>query len=273
QFSRALDEDLYADAVYGIITGYEAADAMRAIKEFVIAKTGVIAHQGFDFTGFHDPSKYPGYRHFYQSVYTSEGGNFYPGHQVIPPDETVHKVEEAIEGEIDRVITYSNWLNKDSLTIKVPGGGEIKGVFDFFSTSGHGNIDSWQVQFPSAQVEGFIRSNAGRLFGDPKSGADIPINSPVPKIYLATGNCLIGTPDNINNMVYAWFHTGHAVNMFGYIVTSSYGYMGWGNYERFVHFPGKYSAAETFFITNQSLLYDINAGTMGTNKAQLEHYR
>ena len=273
QLCRDLDEDIYADAVYGIITGYEAADALRAIQDSVIVKTAIIAHQGQDFSGFHDPSGFPGYRHFYQTVYTSEGGNDYPATQYNFADGTVFKENKALDNQPDRVITYSNWLNSDSIKISVPGQGEIAGTFDLFSTSGHGNINSWQAQFPSPQVEGFIRSEAGTLYGDPQSGDDITITVKTPKLYLATGNCLIGQPDDVDNMVYAWFHTGRAVNMFGYIVTSGYGYMGWGNYERFVHFPGLYSAAECYFITNQSLLMDINNTTPGVDISQLEHYK
>ncbi len=265
KLSRELDSDIYADAVYGIITGYEASDAMRAINDSVLVETAVIAHSGQDFGKFHSTSKYKGFRHFKQAFYSSEGNGKqgYPASQYCFSDGTEYFENKVLinkEGETDKAIIYPNIFNSGKIDITVPSQGKIEGTPDFFSTSGHGNINSWQIQFSGRpSYDGYFRCNAGQLYGSPKSGSRVNINSKKPVIYFATGNCLIGKPDNINNMVYAWFHTGRAVNMFGYIIPSSYGYMGWGCYERFVHFPGKNNPGETFFITNQCYLYDLEA--------------
>ncbi len=254
EMCRDLDEDIYGDAVWGIITGYEAADALRAIDTTVLIKTLVSgngneeefdAQQGIGFleteSGNHVRYKF------------SDGKM----HTMVNPD-----FDES------RVTNISNLLN-DGVNIEVSGYPTLQGPVDLLTTSGHGNINVWLA----SNDEGTIGSNAGNLTGNPSGGSAIPINSPNPKCYCAHGNCLIGNPNNINNMVYAWFHSGGAINMFGYLPTTHFGYMGWGFLDRLRDLKGYNSYPETFYITSQCLHYDIINNAVGQSASNLDFDR
>jgi len=258
QMTRELDNDPYGDAVWGIITGYEAGDALRAIHDSVTIKTAVGGHYIKNSGKPEEP-----YRPYYQAIGTFEAFQeaSYPGDHVAYSfsNGTVKTMRnDPAHINNDRITTFTSWFNSDSIIIEQNNQPSLRGTFDFFTTSGHGNLGSWQAHYPRVAPEGYLMSDHGQLYGKPYNGSNIAINSKSPKVYFATGNCLIGNPDKIDNMVYAWFHTGRAVNMFGYMVESWFGYMGWGTLDRFVDFPGLNNPAESFFITNQSLLFDKN---------------
>jgi hypothetical protein len=121
----------------------------------------------------------------------------------------------------------------------------------------------WQAHYPVPASEGYLVSQNGQLYGSPHTGNAIAINCQTPKVYLATGNCLIGNPNGTGNMPYAWFHTGRCVQMFGYIIETNYEYLGWGQWFRFSEFPGVYNVAESWFITNNSMVFDLYNKTSG----------
>lgn len=268
QMTRELDDDPYGDAVWGIITGYEAADAMRAIRvrQYQI-KTVVGA-----FCTSNPYPQNPPYRPFYQAIGTfeTEGG---PHVRYSFSDGTVIDTMDPANIDTDRVVTFANWFNQETLNIELPGHPPLEGPFDMFVTSGHANVNEWQAHYPIPDGEGYIRSFNGRLRADPRNGEAIYINSTNPKVWLCPGNCLIGNPRSINNMVYAWFHTGGGTHFMGYMVTTWYGYQGWGTYDNFIIFPGLTNPAEAFYQTNQCLLFDQINNTPGTDSSGLAYDR
>jgi hypothetical protein len=265
--ARALDGDPYTDAIWGIVTGYTSADAMRAIHDSVIVKTTLSAY----LTAMTNPTPAnPPQRWYYQSIATYEPWqDFTPPWNIDQlvynlPDGTVKTMKnDSANIATDRIVTFSQWLNAKSIDVKIPGGGEITGPVDLFTTSGHGNVNVWQAHYPVPASEGYLVSQGGQLYGSPYQGSAIPITCQTPKVYLATGNCLIGNPNGTGNMPYAWFHTGRCVQMFGYIIETNYEYLGWGQWFRFSEFPGVYNVAESWFITNNSMMFDLINKTAG----------
>jgi hypothetical protein len=265
--ARSLDSDPYTDAIWGIITGYAAADAMRAIKDSVIVKTTVSAY----LTAMTNPTPAnPPQRWYYQSIATYEPWqDFTPPWNIDQlvynlPDGTVKTMKnDSANIATDRIVTFSQWLNAKSIDLKITGGGEISGPVDLFTTSGHGNVNVWQAHYPVPGSEGYLVSQNGQLYGSPYQGNAVAINCQTPKVYLATGNCLIGNPNGTGNMPYAWFHTGRCVQMFGYIIETNYEYLGWGQWFRFSEFPGVYNVAESWFVTNNSMMFDLINKTPG----------
>lgn len=253
EMCRTLDSDPYGDAVWGVITGYEAADALRAVKNTVVMKT-LISGNGNE-----------------EEWDALQGIGFLeekPGNTVRYKFSDGEVIQETVNPDFDvsRVTNISNLLN-NGLDIKVDGHPDLKGDVDLLTTSGHGGKTVWMA----SNGEGMIDSYDGKLIGKPTGGADIPINSPNPKCYSAHGNCEVGNPDNINNMVYAFFHSGGCINMIGYIPTTYFGYIGWGFLDRLRDFKGYYTYPETFFITNQCLYYDIanNGDPVGKSMTNL----
>lgn len=264
QMTRQLDADPYGDAVWSIITGYEAANAMRAIKSELVVKTTVGA-----ITTANPSPPTPPYRPFYQAIGTFEtqGG---PRVLYSFSDGTVLDTMDPGHIHTDRTRTFANWLNQETLNIVIPGRPEFRGNFDMFVTSGHANVNEWQAHFPHPGPEGFFRSSGGQLRADHHGGGSTLINSRNPKVWLCPGNCLIGNPNNINNMVYAWMNSGGGIGFYGYMVVTWYGYQGWGTLCRFVMFPGVYTLAQAFYGTNQCLIFDRANNTPGTNPSGLD---
>ncbi len=51
--------------------------------------------------------------------------------------------------------------------------------------------------------------------------------------------------------------------MFGYIIETNYEYLGWGQLYRFTEFSGAYNVAESWFVTVNSMIYDLVNKTPG----------
>lgn len=265
RLSRNLDDDPYGDAVWGIITGYEAEDALRVISESLEIRTVLLASNGLPYE--------PPLQRFYQGIgmvcesYT-ETNYLFPGR-----GGEVYTEDRRPEGEQDRIKLVSKWMNAESLDITINGEGTISGPIDCIVTGGHGNVNLWQCHYPDAGNEGYMQSSGGRLYGAPHSGSSIPIDAPTPKVFWCASNCLMGNPNRIDNIVYAAFHTGHAVQMYGFVNSASTGdeFMAWGFYDRVTKFAGKHSFAEGFFIAGNTALFEIEhpSGHFTTSRVRL----
>jgi len=231
----ALDNDPFADAVWGVITGFVAADAMRAVTSSLRAKTRV---SGDELASPWMPEHFM----FKQNQ---------PDVEVRFADGT-SCTSKTLTGP-DRVVPICTWLNS-GIKIDVTGYPGINGTVDVLITGGHGNINTWQAHYPDAGTEGFLMSNNGQLYGDPYSGNNINVNKTTPTVYYAINNCLIGNPDNINNMTYAWFHTGYAVNMFGYLESTSCSEV---FYRGVLRFSKDLTPGEAHFLGFNNIIHDL----------------
>jgi hypothetical protein len=176
------------------------------------------------------------------------------------PDGPIIK---TVPGPTDCTDTLCTLLNSNEIDIMV--------------TSGHASQFDWQLHYPDAGSEGFFKSlTSGQLYGEPNSGPNININSTNPKIYFAPGNCLIGQVPAFmwrQCMVLGWMHTGGAYQYGGYTVTTWYGYAGWGVTGYLIKLKDRFTYAEACYLNNQSLLYDLDNGTPGTDPSGLVHDR
>jgi zinc protease len=122
-----------------------------------------------------------------------------------------------------------------------------------FVASGHATQRNWMIGF--AYRNGYFVSENGKLFGKPSTGEDpFEINASGSKIYLASGNCLIGDIDGKDAMALALIHSANVDQMVGYVVPTWFGYMGWGTQGYYLGQPGRFTVAEAFFANNQALL-------------------
>jgi hypothetical protein len=264
--TRTLDADAYGDAAWGIVTGYAAADAQRAISESIAIKTVVM--------GSNDINYEPPLMRFYQGI--GMPCESYTKTDYLFPDKggKVYSVEARPGGAIDRTGLICSWLNAPSLNVQVSGQGTISGPFDCLITGGHGNVNVWQMHYSDAGTEGYITSSNGQLYGSPYSGASIAVNSPTPKVYWCLSNCLMGCPDNIGNFVYAAFHTGHAVQMFGFVPDAHAGdeFMSWGMYDRITKFAGSLTLAQGFFAARNTSQFELLHSTGQFSLADVRGY-
>lgn len=229
QLSRKIDNDLYADFLWGIITGYDAQNAMQMVNnssEPLIVRDAVATimemHSGKWFDKYawvddHDKGLWGEKTSQEDSVVTYR----------IPPEEVLQKFYDIYaEYEPDLVVTAAHATEKN---LEMP-----------FSL-------------------GNIKSKAGRLYADFPAGIKDLKESGKRKIYFAVGNCLIGNVNNTNeSMAIAWMNSGNAAAMIGYVVTTWHGRNGWGGLKYWLTNPGRYSLPEAIFMNQQDLISQLN---------------
>jgi len=224
RLTRQLDGDPYTDVLWGILTGYRAADALRIAQApgpLVIRKGG--AGTGLNLGLF------------------DEGMWFSEGSAGVYCQKVAGGKPEKKKGPADSTKALVDFLNK--------------GRPDLFLTSGHATEHDWQLGY--SYKNGQFRCRDGKLFGRDLAGKEHPIDSPNPKVYLASGNCLIGHIRDGQSMALGWLSSGGANQMVAYTVSTWYGAMGWGTRDRLFDLPGRYSVTEAFYFTNQEIIHKL----------------
>lgn len=222
RLTRKLDDDPYTDLRWGVVTGYNAADALRIArrrKPLVIDSAASSMGPGCFKALDHGFASFETDRHKF--AIRKPGGETET--IAVDPDPVQHLVEA---------------FNSQSP--------------DLFITSGHATEKNWQVIFN--KNAGYFKCDHGQLYGEDSKKQRFDINAPGAKVYLPMGNCLIGHIPKPDCMATAWMHTGGVHQMFGYTVVTFHGYMGWG----IGSFMGeKYSLSEAFYFNNQSLIREL----------------
>ncbi len=224
RLSRQLDDDPYADCFWGILTGYDAANALRIARQsepLTIRKVASGTELAMDMV---------------------EGGVWYCE---LNKNKLVRKEPGQPAVELRGPDDTTEALVK-SLT-EYPA--------DLFVTSGHATEHDWQIGF--RYRNGFFKHADGVLFGQDTQGNKFPIRSPNPKVYLPVGNCLMGHLDRRDCMATAWMNSAGVCQMLGYIQPTWYGYMGWGVLDYFVEQPGRYTLTEAFFANHHALVHRL----------------
>ncbi|PHR90747.1 MAG: hypothetical protein COA78_34505 [Blastopirellula sp.] len=225
QLTRKLDDDPYIDTFAGILTGYDAANALTIAKEskpLVIKKVA----SGTDFaTSMVEEGLWYDELEKNKFVKKELGGKAV---QSEGPDDTTQALV-------------------DSLNNYQP---------DLFITSGHATQSNWQIGF--RYKNGYFVSKAGQMYGLDSNRKQIEIDSPSPKVYLPIGNCLMGDINSKDCMALAWMNDVGVRQMIGYMQPTWYGYMGWGVLDYFVEQPGRYTLNEAFVANNHALIHRLN---------------
>ena len=221
RLTRKLDDDPYTDVLWGILTGYDAANALAIAKErdpLVIKRVASGTELAMD--------------------RAPEGVWYCELQQNRMVRKTPGEKANQSEGPSDTTAALAATLT------------EYKA--DLFVTSGHATERDWQIGF--RYRNGSFQSKAGELFGVDTKGERIPIRSDNPKVYLPIGNCLMGHIDGPDAMALAFMNSAGVRQMVGYTVLTWYGYAGWGCLDYFVEQPGRYTFVEAFFANQHALI-------------------
>jgi len=266
QMTRELDSDPYGDAIWGIITGYNSSDAMRAISDSLTVKTVLSASGNLPYE--------PPIQRFYEAIGLACDSYTKADYIFANNIGKVYSENKRPDNEQDRIKFISKWLGSDSLNLEISGQGTIHGPIDCIITGGHGNVNMWQCHYPEAGTEGYMQSSGGKIYGRPYSGSLIEINAKTPKIFWCLSNCLMGNPDNKDNFVYGAFGSGRAVQMFGFVNNASSGneFMAWGVYDRITKRAGKYTLPQGFFLSNNNALFEIENGNSQINTRLVKQF-
>ena len=235
RLTRRLDDDPYTDTLWGILTGFDATNALAIAAEekpLVVHNIGSGTEIALDRcesgTWFCELRKG-------HMVQMKKGGT--PQEMTVEPDTTKALVE---------------LMNA--------------GAPDLWVTSGHATERDWMIGF--RYKNGFWKSKGGQLFGEDLQGKRYDVNSPNPKVYLPVGNCLIGNIDGPDAMALAYFKSASVRQMAAYVLPTWYGYQGWGMLDYFVEQPGRYTLTESFHANNLALVHRLLKFFPGAEKIE-----
>ena len=241
QLTSKLDSDPYTDTRWGILTGYDAANALsiaRHRQPLTIRKVASGTEIALEccVEGL-----------WYDELVKNKLVQKKPGGSA-----------EQLRGPDDTTAALADTLNSYHA--------------DLFVTSGHATQRNWMIGF--RYRNGFFRSKAGQMVGENTQKQRIQIDSANPKVYLPIGNCLMGDINGPDSMALAWMNDVGVKQMIGYTVPTWYGYQGWGVLDYFVEQPGRYTLTEAFFANHHALVQRLNnPATSAGDKRGLEFDR
>ena len=224
RLTRKLDDDPYTDCFWGILTGYDAANALRIARcaePLTVRRVAAGTDVALDMCE--------------EGVWYSE----------LKQGEMVRKEKggkpRELKGPADTTEALAHTLT------------EYKA--DLFVTSGHATERDWQIGY--SYRNGQFRCENGALYGLDTAGGKIPIESPNPKVFMPVGNCLMGHIVGPDAMALAYMNSGGVNQMLGYVVSTWFGYAGWGCLDYFVEQPGRYTFTEAFFANQLALQHRL----------------
>ena len=225
QLTRKLDDDPYTDTFWGILTGYDADNALMIaghseplVVKKVASGTEFAAEMVTEGQWYDELVKN-------KHVKKDRGGK---AKQLKGPDDTTKAL-------VDLLNDYKA---------------------DLMITSGHATQANWQIGF--RYRNGQFRSNSGHMYGLDTNENRIEIDSPNPKVYLPIGNCLMGDINGTDAIALAWMNDVGVKQMLGYTKPTWFGYMGWGVLDYFVEQPGRYTLTEAFFANQHALIHRLH---------------
>lgn len=226
--SREIDDDIYADFIWGMITGYDAAAAMRMvdnstepllIKDAVATITELNSAKWFDNYGWVDDH--------HKGLWGEKQGR----HSEVKRDSVAP--EQVLRKFSDLYVKYNP---------------------DLVVTAAHATERNLEMPFSL----GNFKPKDGGLYAEDrftKETWDIE-QSGKRKVYFAVGNCLIGNVNNTKeSMAIAWMNDANAATMIGYVVTTWHGRNGWGGLKYWITNPGRYTLSEAVFVNQQDFLH------------------
>ena len=232
--SRDIDSDIYADFMWGIITGYDADAAMRmvdnsteplVVKDAVATIMELNSAKWFDnyaWVDDHTKGLWGEKRGFDGEITTG----------MVAPEEVLPKFTE-LYAEYDP---------------------------DLIVTAAHATQQNLEMPYSL----GNLKPRDGKLYAEDRfTGAEWDLQeSGKRRVYAAVGNCLIGDMNNTKeSMAAAWMNGSNAATMIGYVVTTWHGRNGWGALKYWVSNPERYTLAEAVYINQQDLVHQHHEWT------------
>ncbi|MEE3052501.1 MAG: hypothetical protein VYB34_02075, partial [Planctomycetota bacterium] len=190
QLTRKFDTDPYTDTFWGILTGYDAANALSIARYKEPLTVNKVA------SGTEVALECCTEGLWYDELVKNKMVRKKPGGKV-----------EQLKGPDDTTQAFA-----DVLADYKP---------DLFVTSGHATERGWQIGY--RYRNGFLKSKAGQIFGVDTQQRQIEITSTNPKVYLPIGNCLMGNINGPDAMALAWMNDAGVKQMLGYTVPTWFG--------------------------------------------------
>ena len=253
QMSRRMDNDPYADFLWGIVTGRNAAAAQRMLDH---SATPMEIHTGVGTIKELEEAKW-----FDTYAFVDDHEVGMCGEKKLGEDSLTH-----------RKITYKTNMNgvKERIQkmVEKKFGKDVPDVLrqfleyyegyepDLLVTASHATERN--LEMPGSV--GNLHCRDGRIFVDYPTAFEHRFvkDRDSRMVYLPIGNCLIGNMNNTpNSMAAAWMDSQQAATFVGYVVTTWYGRNGWGGLKYLITNPGRYSVPEAFYMNQQDMMAQI----------------
>lgn len=237
KLTRRLDDDPYADAIWGIVTGYTAADALRIAQhqDPLTVRRALSGTVGSPLDAYDAGLMYNELKA--QVMWEKKPGG--PVEEKSCPTDTTAAIVEAMNA-------YKP---------------------DVFITSGHATERNWQIGY--GYRSGYFRCADGQLYGIDTQKVKHVIDSPNPKVHMAVGNCLIAHIPDRECMALALMRSAGIYQMVGYTVPTGYGYGGWGVKDYFSELQaGRFTLAAAHYANGLALVYELEKRDMNFGDGQ-----
>lgn len=237
-----IDSDPYEDAIWGIVTGPTAKDAMRVAtsKEprkilSVLATTGV----GKDLV---------------KGLVTVISDANPPG-EWWTKDPSGRIVKNKTDGDTSYVFVEA-WLKSDPQLLVTSSHASERNLEMPFS---RGNIVAYNGRFGAVKNLQMIDYSTGQAKVKKIDGASVtPLAEPQKeKVWIAAGNCLIANHKPGDDMIMTALGFGRVNQFVGYIKTTWYGEIGWNTWRYFGSY--KYPLNESWYAANQLLIKKLES--------------
>ena len=232
--SRDVDGDIYADFMWGIITGYDATAAMRMVNnstEPLVVRDAVATIMELNSAKWFD--NYAWVDDHTKGLWGEKRGfNGEIATGMVAPEQVLPKFTKL----------YAAYDP------------------DLIVTAAHATQQNLEMPYSL----GNLKPRDGKLYAEDRfTGEKWDLQeSGKRRVYTAVGNCLIGDMNNTKeSMAAAWMNGSNAATMVGYVVTTWHGRNGWGALKYWVSNPERYNLAQAVYVNQQDLLYQHNAWT------------
>lgn len=255
RLTRQLDDDPYGDCIWGIITGYSPADAMRQIHTtapLVITRA--------------EATTLVGWQRFEKSYVITDHGAFEEMEQegYVKPKKVV--LPESEEGMAFKFADYWKKINPQLVVTS-----SHATQYNLEMPFSKGAIISFKNRFHILDMEKFKEYASflkGVLFEGKEEDleqfvkeSNLPTMEPddSPKVWIACGNCLFGdAKESPNTMVITALSAYGCNQVIGYTVPTWYGKGGWGTLDLFFNNHEGTTFAKSWYLNNQFILHETN---------------
>lgn len=233
RLSRRMDSDIYADWLWGIVTGYDAESAARMVSN---SEEPLVVHDCVsDIMELQSAKWFDHYAWVDDHVKGKAG-------EKLSPDDTVRTYMFPFDQELEVLSRYIEDLSPDLIV-----------------TATHANYSLLTVPFMPAEQCMFV-SDSGVIWKNYGREKTEPVRfSGKRNVYFPVGNCLIGAiNNNPNSMPPAWIKSANSAAMAGYVVPTWYGRNGWGALKYWLTTPGRYTLPEAVFLNQQDMMAQMD---------------
>jgi hypothetical protein len=238
---HSLDDDPYDDAVWAILTGYNAGDAMKIVKARPLKVKRHLSHVS------------SGRLSWFES-----GVSFNEAKQHEKWVKKKGKDPEKVKGPADTTEQWVKEVNREKV--------------DIITTSGHATERDWMMGYNYKNGK-IVPAGEGKLVGVSSENKGYAITKKNPKIFFSIGNCLIAhIPPKLKDcMCLSWIHSG-AYQFFGHIEVQYRSCTAWGICNYFFCLQDQFTFAQAVHANRIAAQYIMDNHTKGFRKGYKKNY-